>query len=164
MTTYKTGDVVSFSKSQVSVLTVLSAAEEPYAVTLPIGDTIKTFTYDAPAGSTISSIAAGLLGVLQKEQTPFAVAPGTLAWEVLLAGPEGVTFEPIVTPNLDAALGSAAVLGRKPRHVLIIRPPRTVYTRQGEHTILVGRELESGDVFEFYADEVQVVIREGSGP
>lgn len=174
------GDLVSLSRAQsnrIAVLTLPSGGPLTYTVMLPINGELRSFSYTAPDGSNAASIVAGLLAVLLNEQTVYVVA---LAEDVvstlLVVGRIGESFTYAATGNLEVTLllpAKLAVDGRTGNPIGPIRLLETENTikklrryatrdnRTGVTVIvheLLGRELDSNNVFEFEASEVMTFL------
>ena len=179
MSQYQRGDIVSLSRAQISRVQVLTTPPGPgpatYTISLPINGVPKAFSLEVMPGATLNQIAAGLLGVLQAQQTAFLTVLSTTPWVVLMAGSLGQPFDVTTTPNLlpeklqepVMALNSETQEPLGPVRIIesvsTLERLREYATRDPDGTVrqvnqLRGRELDTGNVFDFEARQILTVL------
>ena len=180
MPTYSRGDVISFSRAQVSRVSVVQVPPGPgpatYTVNLPINGVARPFTVQAQPGASLAAIAAGLLAVLLDQQTVYAASLEVDPTQILLTGPLGATYTVSTTSNMVSLLVQDAVLVVNQQTGEQIGPVRLTevtdtlnqlrhfWTRLApdgvleERLILRGREIGTSNVFDFDSRRVLTVL------
>lgn len=183
MGSFARDDVVELGSAQVTVLDVLAAPAVPgtsYGVTLPINDgDDRTFGYVSVGGESVADVALELVGALVDGQTKYSIAPGPLPRQVTIVGPVGEDFDPVVTANVAQTVVQRAVLavsqrtGKRINRVILTAAAGSFpdgQSREGATrrvpggpvrtlNVLRGRELDTGNVFDFDARLVRSRVR-----
>lgn len=182
MSSFRRGDVVSLSRAQATLVTVLSTPagpDEPYSVSLPVNGAPRAFTVLGQPGETLTALAARLEAALLDEQTVYSVAVGADPTTILVVGKLGLAFDASSSANVSTALTQSSVLaveghsGRPLGPIRVLAPTNTLERLREFWTIdrdrnvlfknqLQGRELDTSNVFDFDASQVLTVLhREG---
>lgn len=181
MSNFARDDVVELGAAQVVVVDVTDAPAAPEAFTVSLainpGD-VRDFTYQAQGGETAEEVALALSVVLLAEQTRYSVANGPDPRQVTVVGDVGVPFDVGLTANMmqttveQAVRAESGDTGEKLNRVILTSTEgsfpdgftRETATRQPhgrtyDQNVLRGRELDSGNVFDFEARSVRSRVR-----
>lgn len=184
MSAYQLGDVVSLSRAQTVVVTVLDPGlpGELYSVALDYNGSPRVFSYEAEGGETVEQLAAAIVALLVQEQTVYSVAVNEeVPSEFAIVGPIGVAFACSTTDNLEdeATEEAVAVLDSSgslvgPLRVIVAGnvlgyPPREFWTRDSGPgnsarpvERLSVRELGTGNTLDIDAANVLTVLEHQS--
>lgn len=171
MSIFRSGEVVSLSRAQTSIVDILSPVPALASVDLPINGVARTFSLDLPDGTTLADAASLFAALLEDQQTVYSVAAdGLVPGRLVVVGQLGESFE-VGTVGCTHTLFESAVLGFPVRGKLIVilaeslygTPPREFATRVEptkvveERNVLSVRELNTGNTFEI--DSRRVLTR-----
>lgn len=179
MSLYKLGDVVSLSRAQTNLITVLEAPSsegERYSIHLEINGQLTEFFVLASLGDNVEQVAIALVDELVQSQTVYDVtAEFASNGEIGVAGELGIPFQCLVGPKMENVVVEPAVSAKGsdglqigPLRVLkaesaVGTPPREFYVKDPDGTIryvnvLTVRELDSSLQFEVEASKILTVI------
>lgn len=165
---YKFNDIISLSRAQVDVVTILDAIVGiAYSVSISApaapGFGTKTSSYVAIGGDTPSSIAQKLTAKLLNDQTLLSVAEnGT---QIVLVGPLALPFTITVPPIHQSLLVSQQPFSGRIAENLRVIDSREIWTKDPatgapvDHTWVRAQVVGRADVVDLLSDEILTLVK-----